>query len=53
MTETQKLYKELEEMKNTMNTSKKDNTVKCNAPSLKKTYTYKKQTVITANDVRL
>jgi hypothetical protein len=53
MTETQKLYKELAELKAKTESVKKENTVECGAPTLKRTYSYRKQTIVSVNDLRL
>lgn len=41
------LAKELEEMMKKFNAVKNGNSVDCNAPKLNRSYTYRKQTIIT------
>ena len=45
--------KDSNEIMETLRTETENNTVKCNAPKLKRTFTYRKTTAIKASDVRL
>ena len=53
MTEVQKLQKELNEMNAKRKAVIADNTVACDSPALKRTYTYRKSPAIKASDLAL
>ena len=53
MTQAQKLQTEMNQMMAEFKQTKEENTVICNAPEFKKTFSYRKTTAIKAHDLCL